>query len=369
MPLPPEWDDRILERTYLDDFGDPMTGTVTITAAVPVENMSETTVFYPRPRRVALDPSGKATITVQVADPDMRTSEYTHHVVEDLVYPEHEDLPTPSPVHVEYNILVEPGSDPMLYGAQAPVAPSFGQTLIDPLFQGPPGEDGADGAPGAPGAPGADGTDGTDGADGDSAYDAWLAAGNSGTQAQFLASLVGAQGPTGIGKSAYEEWQDDGHPGGTIAEFLDDLVDVSTLLPVKNGIVDLLPALDKFARLTVVDDSSDSSTWPNRFEIVWTQSGRPAHLTFWLNEFGEWRAIPAKSSTVAARIFVKDAPTDPDHDPDIPVFEVADNRTDRVFLAGIMPDGRVLGTNIGQKVVAQGTAPSDTTVIWVDTSA
>ena len=41
---------------------------------------------------------------------------------------------------------------------------------------------------------GNDGVDGTNGSDGSSAYEIWLTAGNTGTEAEFLASLVGAQG-------------------------------------------------------------------------------------------------------------------------------------------------------------------------------
>ena len=71
------------------------------------------------------------------------------------------------------------------------------------------GTDGADGADGAAGADGADGytpvkgTDyfdgapGKDGADGDSAYNAWLAAGNTGNTTDFLNSLVGQDGADG----------------------------------------------------------------------------------------------------------------------------------------------------------------------------
>ena len=71
------------------------------------------------------------------------------------------------------------------------------------------GTDGADGAAGADGADGADGytpvkgTDyfdgapGKDGADGDSAYNAWLAAGNTGNTTDFLNSLVGQDGTDG----------------------------------------------------------------------------------------------------------------------------------------------------------------------------
>ncbi len=44
---------------------------------------------------------------------------------------------------------------------------------------------------------GSDGEDGEDGTDGKSAYDIWLDAGNTGSEADFLASLVGAEGPAG----------------------------------------------------------------------------------------------------------------------------------------------------------------------------
>lgn len=353
MPVPAEWDDRILQCTYLDDFGDPMTGKVTITAAVPVENMTEDKVFYPRPRVAVLDSSGTATLTVQVSDEDMRTSGYTHHVVEELSFPAHGPLPTPSPIRFEYDIFVEAGADPLFYRTLGPIAPSFGVTTVDPLFVGPPGPAGATGPAGSTGPAGAAGPAGPTGV-----------AGPPGAT-----GATGPAGVNGIGLSAYEDWQAHGHPGASFDDFITYLVTTFDLLPETNGVVDLAPQTDKFVRLNLVDDSSDSGVWPNRFEVNWTRFGRPAQLTFWLNEFGEWRGIPAKPNTTAGRFFVKNAPTDPDHDPAIPVFEVVDNRTDRVFLAGIMADGRVLGTNIGQKVVAQSSAPSDTTVIWIDTSA
>ena len=47
------------------------------------------------------------------------------------------------------------------------------------------------------GADGADGADGANGTNGDSAYDIWLAQGNTGTEADFLASLQGADGADG----------------------------------------------------------------------------------------------------------------------------------------------------------------------------
>lgn len=68
---------------------------------------------------------------------------------------------------------------------------------------GPAGADGADGADGAPGTPGADGLPGADGApgpagaDGDSAYEVAVANGFVGTEAAWLASLVGPAGAPG----------------------------------------------------------------------------------------------------------------------------------------------------------------------------
>ena len=75
---------------------------------------------------------------------------------------------------------------------------------------GADGTDGADGAPGLPGPAGVDGidgaqgpqgfagVDGTNGTNGSSAYEIWTAAGNTGTESEFLASLVGVQGEQGL---------------------------------------------------------------------------------------------------------------------------------------------------------------------------
>ncbi|MDC0380579.1 collagen-like protein, partial [Flavobacteriaceae bacterium] len=135
-----------------------------------------------------------------------------------------------------------------------------GSTFTTSDFTGPTG---ATGSQGPTGAAGTNGTNGSDGADGSSAYEIWTAAGNIGTEAEFLASLVGAQGepgaqgPQGIqgetgatgpagptgpqgpqglqgvagndgadgtnGSSAYEIWVAAGNTG-TEAEFLASLV-------------------------------------------------------------------------------------------------------------------------------------------------
>lgn len=75
---------------------------------------------------------------------------------------------------------------------------------------GPPGEDGADGAQGLqgiPGTPGADGADSTvpgpEGPAGPSAYEIAVSQGFSGTETQWLASLVGETGPAGADGADY----------------------------------------------------------------------------------------------------------------------------------------------------------------------
>lgn len=100
-------------------------------------------------------------------------------------------------------------------------------------IQGVQGETGAQGPQGNNGQDGADGANGSDGADGLSAYQIWLNAGNSGTEAQFLQSLVGADGANGTngtdgadgtnGLSAYEQWLAAGNTGST-NDFLQSLV-------------------------------------------------------------------------------------------------------------------------------------------------
>jgi hypothetical protein len=65
-------------------------------------------------------------------------------------------------------------------------------------LQGPAGNDGTQGLQGLPGTNGLNGTDGVDGNDGLSAYQIWLNLGNTGTEADFIASLTGPQGIQGL---------------------------------------------------------------------------------------------------------------------------------------------------------------------------
>jgi hypothetical protein len=138
--------------------------------------------------------------------------------------------------------------------------------------QGPAGVNGNDGANGSNGA------DGTDGADGDSAYQIWLNAGNTGTQADFLNSLIGAQGVAGTagaagtdGDSAYQIWLNAGNTG-TQADFLNSLIGAQGVqAPVIDNLTststtDALSANqgktlqdNKFDKSNVIDDDTFAS--------------------------------------------------------------------------------------------------------------
>jgi len=83
--------------------------------------------------------------------------------------------------------------------------------------QGIQGETGPEGATGPPGSQGTPGNDGQDGADGLTAYDIWINTGNTGTEADFLASLVGADGEDGVGISNTVQNED-----GTITFYYTD---------------------------------------------------------------------------------------------------------------------------------------------------
>jgi uncharacterized protein (TIGR02145 family) len=74
---------------------------------------------------------------------------------------------------------------------------------------------------------GQQGPTGLNGSNGQSAYEIWLAEGNTGTQQDFFSSLLGSQGPTGLngtnGQSAYDLWIAQGNTG-TVGDFLNSLV-------------------------------------------------------------------------------------------------------------------------------------------------
>jgi hypothetical protein len=82
-----------------------------------------------------------------------------------------------------------------LYSSNGTPGPQGPQGIAGPI--GATGPQGLTGATGAQGPAGTNGTNGTNGQNGISAYQIWLNAGNTGTEAQFLTSLQGPQGVAG----------------------------------------------------------------------------------------------------------------------------------------------------------------------------
>lgn len=93
-------------------------------------------------------------------------------------------------------------------GEQGPAGPQGEQGDVGqtgpPGEQGPAGAQGEQGAQGIPGI-GGEGSVGADGQDGLSAYEVWINLGNTGTEEEFIDSLVGPQGETGLLAEGTEE--------------------------------------------------------------------------------------------------------------------------------------------------------------------
>lgn len=133
--------------------------------------------------------------------------------------------------------------DPGATGATGPQGPKgdTGQTgSTGPI--GPKGDTGATGAVGPTGPQGPSGSQGLTGATGDSAYQTWIALGNSGTQADFIASLKGAKGDTGATGSQGAKGDpgpkgDKGDPGDVSSEQLTNYVAATAVLDNHDGTI------------------------------------------------------------------------------------------------------------------------------------
>lgn len=101
---------------------------------------------------------------------------------------------------------------------------------------------------------------------GDSAYDLWLAEGNSGSESDYLTSLVGATGVPGAdgapgaagsagqdGSSAHDLWVADGN-SGSVADYLQSL---------KGGAFPALSGVENSGAITYFDGSSWKTMKPN----------------------------------------------------------------------------------------------------------
>jgi hypothetical protein len=94
--------------------------------------------------------------------------------------------------------------------------------------------------------------------------------------------------------------------------------------------------------VTITNDGTDTSTWVNRLVYRYLGAvGALARKTFYLNEYGEMRVAPAKSTTTAARFYTKDDPTNPPEARDltVPVVEMMDDPVNRNSLWALLGDG------------------------------
>lgn len=138
-------------------------------------------------------------------------------------------------------------------------------------------------------------------------------------------------------------------------------VDTSGLRAQSNAEIDIVAsdAEGTVETVNINDDGSDSSTWANRLVYMWVPVAGTAHKTTYLNEYGEFRAIPAKTTTVAARWFTKASNADPAHDANTPIMELQDDPVTRTSLRGWLPDGTTVRKGIKMAdVIVLG--PTDT---------
>ncbi len=153
--------------------------------------------------------------------------------------------------------------------------------------------------------------------------------------------------------------------------------DLSNKLAVKNSTVSLTDSTnDKFTRVDITDDSSATSGWPDRMAFYFSGVRTGYH-----NEYGELRARPAKSSTVALRAMKWNGTSTSNifevtnQDQTVTYFSVSNSAMASTVAfsstANISTTGTVSGSNIGAKVTASSSAPSSpaTGDVWVDLSA
>ena len=218
------------------------------------------------------------------------------------------------------------------------------------------GDTGATGPAGVAGPQGATGVTGPQGATG-------------GVGPAGPSGAVGATGPTG--------------PAGAttiqgISGLEDELAAKATKLELggylaaKNNIVGLTDSTtDTLARINITNDATPTAGWPDRFGF-WFDGVRSGYF----NEYGEMRARPARQNTVALRAMRwGGAPVS-----SVDIFQVSNSDARTLYLgvgpntitdSNIMTTGTVSAANIGNKVTASNTPPSNPGVgdVWVDTSA
>ncbi len=116
--------------------------------------------------------------------------------------------------------------------------------------------------------------------------------------------------------------------------------DVKALLLKKNNATVPLTSLNEtFGAFEIQDDNTSTASWPNRLAFFFKPFGGSSNLVSWFNEYGELRVTPAKSNTVAVRIFGQNSAAPNTHSGAL--FEVQDNRVDRLTVFSVNQSGDV----------------------------
>lgn len=199
-----------------------------------------------------------------------------------------------------------------------------------------------------------EGGTGPKGDDGDSAYQVAVANGFVGTEAAWLASLVGPEGP----KGEKGDKGDPGEPGGTEITDINGLADeLADKLSTHDNAVALNSSTGSLGTITTESDGTSTAGWPNRLAFLYKIFGGTAKLVSWFNEYGEIRVTPAKDNTVGLRVFVGDTPGEfSARNQTAPVLEVSSDRANRNNVFGIYGDGAL--TINGRRVTVGPTPPA-----------
>ncbi len=149
-------------------------------------------------------------------------------------------------------------------------------------------------------------------------------------------------------------------------------IDVGTLQGGKNQVVSLDGDTDIFADVTIVDDGTTASGWPERLVFWYDDDSATPRRVFYLNEYGEVRIAPANASTIPFRVFTRETTSDPAHNNGVPVIQVMDDRNNTNQLFAVHNDGTVEAPNVvnGTVTWATGSEPSLAGVpdgtLWVE---
>ena len=109
---------------------------------------------------------------------------------------------------------------------------------------------------------------------------------------------------------------------------------------------------DQVGSWTTVDSGNPTTNWPNRMEFLYKTGASAAYLVTWINEYGELRVMPANANTVGFRIFGKASAAAATRTAN--VFEIQNNRADRVNVVAIDDAGNIVTAGAVTRVVPGG---------------